>query len=229
MKIEEFQKIKDEYKRYKDLIAEQDYLREELKTRVDTYANLSRLASRLEVVGDDLFGISNDEDIYVSLADSFEFERIKCDTDKKIYFFYAFVRKDSTKKEDNYFGDNYIIFVPRNFKLSPFHKYYVMLWDLVDSRDSILVPLKEYEQFKKDNYVYDIGEEIDIRVHDEYGERIKLSFKDEESYNKMRHSYLDYPNNYEEEYRQLRYELFEYYVHSETEQEAVKKLILNHK
>ncbi len=216
MKIEEFQKIKDEYKRYKDLIAEQDYLREELKTRVDTYANLSRLASRLEVVGDDLFGISNDEDIYVSLADSFEFERIKCDTDKKIYFFYAFVRKDSTKKEDNYFGDNYIIFVPRNFKLSPFHKYYVMLWDLVDSRDSILVPLKEYEQFKKDNYVFDIGEDINI------------PYLDDESYNLMRHSDFDGTDNYGKAYSQLRYKLFEYYVHSETEQEAVKKLVLNH-
>jgi hypothetical protein len=70
MKSEEFQKIKDEYKRYKDLMAEEENLREELKTRVDTYANLSRLASRLEVVEDDLFGINNDEDIYVSLADS---------------------------------------------------------------------------------------------------------------------------------------------------------------
>ena len=51
-------------------MAEEENLREELKTRVDTYANLSRLASRLEVVEDDLFGINNDEDIYVSLADS---------------------------------------------------------------------------------------------------------------------------------------------------------------
>ena len=70
MKSEEFQKIKDEYNRYKDLMAEENYLREELKIRVDTYANLCRLASRLDVVEDDLFGINNDEDIYVSLADS---------------------------------------------------------------------------------------------------------------------------------------------------------------
>ena len=49
IKAEEVQKIKDEYKRYKDLMAEEENLREELKTRVDTYANLSRLASRLEL------------------------------------------------------------------------------------------------------------------------------------------------------------------------------------
>ena len=34
---------------------------------------------------DELFGISNDEDIYVSLADSNTFERIKCDADKNLY------------------------------------------------------------------------------------------------------------------------------------------------
>ena len=228
MKPEEFQKIKDEYNRYKDLMAEENYLREELKTRVDTYANLCRLASRLDVVEDDLFGINNDEDIYVSLANSCEFERIKCDADKNLYFFYGIVRKDSTKKESNHCGNNYVTFVPRNSKFSPFIKYYVMLWDLVDSRETILVPFKEYEQFKKDNYVFDIGEEIDIKVYDENNERIKIPFTDEESYNMMRQSYHDYPNNYEEAYSQLRYKLFEHYVHSETEQEAVKKLILNH-
>ena len=228
MKSEEFQRIKDEYKRYKDLMAEEEYLRGELETRVDTYANLSKLASRLEVVEDDLFGINNDEDIYVSLADSNTFERIKCDNDKKLYFFWSFVRKDLTQNKSNRWGDEYIIFVPRNTKFSPFVKYYVMLWDLVDSRGSILVPLKKYEQFKKDNYVFDVGEEIDIKVHDNFGEKIKIKFEDEESYNKIRHSYLDYPNNYEDAYSQLRYKLFEYYVHSETEQEAVKKLILNH-
>ena len=230
MKIEEFQQIKEEYKRYKDLIAEENYLREELETRVDTYANLSKLASRLEFLEDELFGISNDEDIYVSLADSNTFERIKCDADKNLYFFYAYVKKDPTKKESNCWGDNYIIFVPRNSKFSPFIKYYVLLWDLVDSRGSILVPLKEYEQFKKDNYVFDIGEEIDIKVYNEDEKIIKMlaiEGGDEESYNKMRHSF-DNPNNYEKAYSQLRYKLFEYYVHSETEQEAVKKLVLNH-
>ena len=213
MKIEEFQTIKDEYKRYKDLIAEQDYLREELKTRVDTYANLCKLASRLEVIGDELFGISTDEEIYVSLADSNTFEKIKCDADKNLYFFYAYVKKDPTEKESNRWGNDNIIFVPRNSKFSPFIKYYVMLWDLVDSRGYILVPLKEYEQFKKDNYVFDIGEEIDI------------PYIDGESYNLMRHSDFGGTDNYEKAYNQLRYKLFEYYVNSETEQEAVKKLI----
>ncbi len=216
MKSEEFQRIKDEYKRYKDLMAEEEYLRGELETRVDTYANLSKLASRLEVVEDDLFGINNDEDIYVSLADSNIFERIKCDNDKKLYFFYGIVREDQTLNDDNRWGDNYVIFVPRDSKFSLFYKYYVMLWDLVDSRGSILVPLKKYEQFKKDNYVFDIGEEIDI------------PYSDGESYNIMRHSNCSGNDNYEEAYRQLRYKLFEYYVHSETEQEAVKKLVLNH-
>ena len=228
MKSEEFQRIKDEYKRYKDLMEEEEHLREELETRVDTYANLCKLASRLEVVEDDLFGINKEEDIYVSLADSNIFERIKCDTDKKLYFFYGFVRKDPTQNKNNRWGDDYIIFVPRNTKFSPFVKYYVMLLDLVNSRESILVPLKEYEKFKKDNYVFDVGEELDIKVHDNFGEKIKIKFEDEESYNKIRQSYLDYPNNYEDAYSQLRYKLFEYYVHSETEQEAVKKLILNH-
>ena len=213
MKIEEFQTIKDEYKRYKDLIAEQDYLREELKTRVDTYANLCKLASRLEVIGDELFGISTDEEIYVSLADSNTFEKIKCDADKNLYFFYAYVKKDPTEKESNRWGNDNIIFVPRNSKFSPFIEYYVMLWDLVDSRGYILVPLKEYEQFKKDNYVFDIGEEIDI------------PYIDGESYNLMRHSDFGGTDNYEKAYNQLRYKLFEYYVNSETEQEAVKKLI----
>jgi hypothetical protein len=216
MKSEEFQKIKDEYKRYKDLMAEEELLREELKTRVDTYANLSRLAFRLEVVEDDLFGINNDEDIYVSLADSNLFERIKSDTDKNLYFFYGIVREDLTQNKNNRWGDDYVIFVPRNSELSLFHKYYVMLWDLVDSRGSILVPLKEYEQFKKDNYVFDIGEDINI------------PYLDDESYNLMRHSDFDGTDNYGKAYSQLRYKLFEYYVHSETEQEAVKKLVLNH-
>ena len=213
---EEFQKIKDEYKRYKDLMAEEEHLRKELKTRVDTYANLSRLASRLEVVEDDLFGINNDEDIYVSLADSNLFERIKSDTDKNLYFFYGIVREDLTQNKNNRWGDDYVIFVPRNSKLSPFHKYYVSLWDLVDSRGSILVPLKEYEQFKKDNYVFDIGEEINI------------PYLDDKSYNIMRHSDFGGTDNYENAYNQLRYKLFKYYVHSETEQEAVKKFVLNH-
>ena len=218
MKSEEFQKIKDEYKRYKDLMIEQDYLSKELETRVDTYANLSKLASRLEVVDEELFSIKNDEDIYISLADSNEFESIKCDADKNLYFFYAYVRKDHTQNYSNREGDNYVIFVPRNSKFSPFVKYYVMLWDLVDTRrGSILVPLKEYEQFKKDNYVFDIGEEINI------------PYLDDKSYNIMRHSDFGGTDNYEKAYNQLRYKLFEYYVHSETEQEAVKKLILNHK
>ena len=216
MKIEEFQKIKESYQEYKDLLVEQDYLRNELETRVDTYNNLCKLAQRLEEVEFDLFSIHNEEDIYVSLADSNEFERIQCDTEKKLYFFYGFIKKDPYQSDSNRWGDDYIIFVPRYTRFSTFDRYYVMLWDLVDARGTTIIPLKKYEQFKKDNYVYEINEEIDI------------PYLDASSYNRMRHSCFGGTDNYEEAYNQLRVELFKNYVHCQTEEEAVTKLAKKH-
>jgi hypothetical protein len=210
MEPEEFQKIKDEYKGYKELKKEQQDLRHTLETKVDTYKNLKPIADKLEIVDDELFYIQNESDFYRSLADSVEFERLQCDTEKKLYFFYGIVMLDRTLSNENRFGDDFVIFVPRNTKFKPFVKYYVMLWDLVDSREHILVPLKEYEAFKERNYVYDIGEEINI------------PFNTLTEYNYIRHN-GDY-DNYEEAYDRLRVELFRSYVHSETEEAAVRRM-----
>ena len=55
MTNEELKKIKDEYKRIKDLLQEQKELNMTLKTRKDLYENLQRVAWRLEDVSDELF------------------------------------------------------------------------------------------------------------------------------------------------------------------------------
>lgn len=212
MKIEEFQKIKNEYKKIKDLIQEQSDLIKALGTRINAYDNFSKLSNRLEIINDELFFINNETDIYETLADHTEFERLQCDTDKKLYFFYGYCIKDKNEKSFNQWGEDYVIFVPRNTKFKSFENYYVMLWDLVDSREYILVPLDEYKHFKKDNYVFDINKEIN------------KPFLGNKEYNSVRHN-CDNDDNYDEAYKKLRIDLYRNYIHSETEVEAVKKLV----
>jgi hypothetical protein len=217
MKTEEYQRIKDEYKNYKAMLQEQKELRETLETKVDTYANLRILADKLEMLDDELFYIQNETEFYRSLADRSDFERLQCGTDKKMYFFYGYCIKDKEERDENRWGDDYVIFLPRDTKFSPFKKYYVLLWDLVDSRGHILVPLKEYEQFKKKNYVFDIGEEVNI------------PYSNDKEYNEVRRDWTGAEDNYEAAYNKLRTDLFRSYVHSENESEAVQKLALKHK
>lgn len=218
MTNEELQRIKDQYKEYKAISEEINHLRDELETRVDTYSNLCELEYRLEELEEEYFGLDTDEGIYRLFESSTEFDKLQCGTDKKLYFFHGIVKKDDTQNDEYRVGDDHVIYVPRYSNFSPFVKYYVILLDLVHGYSHVLIPLEEYKEFRKDNYVFDLGKETDISYGDDY------------SYNIIRHRCDENESgSYYEEYARLRIELFKNYVHSETEEEAVKKLVRDNK
>ena len=217
MTDEEFKKIKDEYKRVKDLLQEQKELREELETRKDYFRNLQELAWRLEAIDDELFGIYDENDIYQHLSDStdFVYGEYLCGKDKKLYFFYGFVKEDKAHGE-KWHNEKYLAYVPRDTKFNLFNKYYAMYWGL-SGRESVIVPINKMKEFEKNNYVIDIGEDINIPYANSY------------EYNAIRQCNGiedSRGSNIQSAYDKYRLELFKYFAQSDTEEEAIKKLLV---
>ena len=219
----EFKEIKDEYKRVKDLLQEQKELREELETRKDYFHNLQKIAWRLEAVDDELFGIEDESDIYRHLGDSTDsvYGHYLCGKEKRVYFFYGYVKEDKTYGE-KWQNDKFLAFVPRDTNFNTcniINRYYAMYWGL-SGRESIIVPIDQMREFEQSNYIIDIGEDINIPYSNEY------------EYNKIRQS-----NGIEDTegsnilsaYDKYRLELFKYFAHSDTEEEAINKLLLYYK
>ena len=220
MTDDEFKKIKDEYKRIKDLLQEQKELRKTLETRKDYYKNLQKLAWRLEALDDELFFIDNEKDIYEHLSDFTDsvYGEFLCGNEKRLYFFYGFVKEDKVHGE-KWHDEKYLAYVPRDTKFNMFNKYYAMYWRL-SGRESVIVPVNKMKDFEKNNYVIDIGEDIDIPYANEYeynAIRQCNGIEDSEG------------SNIQAAYERYRLELFKNFAHSDTEEEAINKLLLYYK
>ena len=158
MTSDQIRKIKEEYARINALLYEEETLRKMLKTKTDTYENIRKLANRLEVVEDALFMIHDEDDIYIwTSKDSSLFEEFQCDAEKKLYFFYGYVYESEIG--ENWNGKR-LVFVPRDTKFSPSIRYYAMYFDLVAERGYELISLEDIKKFESNNYVIDIGEDI---------------------------------------------------------------------
>ena len=89
-----------------------------------------------------------------------------------------------------------------------------MYFDLVAERGYELISLEDIKKFESNNYVIDIGEDINKPYENAFDYHILRQYSEND--------------NIQESFEKYRKELFRFLVHSETEEEAIKKLVLNH-
>lgn len=215
MTNKQIKEIKDEYLRIKNLLQEEKILTEKLKMEHETDKDFKKIAIRRDIIEDEIYMIHNEEDIYTYLKDSPLFNDLKSDLKKKVYFFFGYVKEDGHYPVIERWNEMFLVFVPRNTKFDSSFVYYAMYWDLISLKDYVLVPIQDIKKFEKENYVIDTGEDLN------------LPYTSEEEYDELRE--LSELDNIEISYEEYRRELFKYFVQSQTEEEAIRKLLDNHK
>ena len=206
--------IKERSESLLKLFEEKRMLEEILKSKkIVNEQELENISMRLEAVYEilDDFCILSYGDVFDRL--SREFEGIRSDTNKKLYFLYAFLREDTTKDISNYIPlglCEYFKFVPRSSK----DIEYVWYKDIISMEDKV-IPIGKRDDFESKNYIVTGSE---------------LPLSDELEYHKMRlfayHGITD--DIFKEEFEKYRSIFFRMLVKSSTEEEAIDKTYLRY-
>ncbi len=215
MTNEEYTSIKDRAKLLLDLVTEKRSLKEALKNKKATSSQLKHISRKLDTIEEilDDFLILYEEDIFHRL--SREFEDIRSDTNKKLYFLYGFLRCDNTKNRENYMPylgfDKYFLFVPCDSQ----NKQYVWYNNIIDMEEDIIIPIEEKDDFESKHYIFS---------------RTELPYTNEMEYHRLRlfgyNGIID--DEYYKSFLKYRESFFRILFKTSTEEEAVEQTYLRY-
>ena len=207
MTEKEIATIKGRTKSLLELVQDDKSLREKLKKSNDKQEikDISRKLETLDEILDDICLIANEESVFDRV--SREFFEIQSDTDKKLYFVYAFLRRDVTENITDYipFQDDYFIFVPSDSK----NIEYVWYWNIVDMQSTI-IPVKKKEDFESKNYII-TRKEIPYTSKAEYHKSRLLAYNGITA------------DPYQEGFEKYRAHFFRILYNSSSEEEAIER------
>ena len=215
MTNEEYSLIKDREKKLLDLVKEKRRLDKIINNTKENNSKLKYISEKrdnIEELLDELF-IFYEEDVFHRL--SREYEDIRSDTYKKLYFLYGFLRNDNTKDFENYIPylgfDNYFLFVPYDSQ----NNQYAWYMNIIDMKDYKIIPIEEKDEFERNHYILT---------------RNDISYSDEKDYHKMR--LLGYngikDDVFFESIQKYRENLFRILLNSSSEEETIKKTYLRY-
>ena len=214
MTEKELTSIKYRTEQLLELVKEKKELEEILnnKKRVNKQElqHISRKLENVEEILDDICLIASEEEVFERV--SREYTDINSDTNKKLYFVYAFLKRDTTKNITNYISNQgeYFIFVPSNSKDAE----YIWYWNIIDMEDRI-VHIEEKETFESKNYIITIKE---------------LPFINKAEYHKSRlYAYHGITEDiFQEGFEKYRTNFFRILFNSSTEEEAIERTYLRY-
>lgn len=215
MTNDEYTLIKDRAKRLLDLVKEKRALEETKKNQKATSSEQKCISRKLDTTKellDDLL-IMYEADVFHRL--SREFEDIRSNTNKKLYFLYGFLRDDNTKNRENYMPylgfNKYFLFVPCNSQ----ERQYVWYKNIIDMEEDIIVPIEEKNDFESKHYIFT---------------RTELPYTDEMEYHKSRLLGYDgiIDDKYYESFDKYRENFFRILSKTSTEEEAVEQTYLRY-
>ena len=192
-----------EAERLRTLIKQRCYLRKLLEVKVGTYRELKEYADRLESLEDELYSIRSEEDILPTIEG--RFSELKSDTDRKLYYIFAYLKTDKSEREYYRSFGKYLSYVPHS---SP-NKEYAWAWNVVGIRQDELVSVKDLDKFRKKHDVID-------------GIEIPNEFNGDEEYNWIRQSEL-VSSVVEEDYRKYRLKFTEFILKGLSEEQALSR------
>ena len=214
MTEKELTSIKERTKSLLELVKEKKALKEVLKDKKtinkEELKSITRRLETIEEILDDICLIASEEKVFERISRSYT--DIKSDTNKKLYYVYAYLKKDTTKTITNYIPhqNEYFIFVPSNSE----NVEYIWYWNIID-RNNKIIRIEEKEDFENKNYIIT---------------RKELPFTNKEEYHKSRlyayHGITD--DIFQEGFEKYRANFFRILFNSSTEEEAIEKTYLRY-
>lgn len=215
MTEEEHMQIKDRAKSLLELLIQKDELNEKLKNKKQMnkqeLKSISRKLKTIEEILDYLCLLSYD-DIFNRLSN--EYSNIKSETNKKLYFRYAFLKEDNNKNISNYMPylgyNEYFMFVPSDSK----QREYAWYINIIDMKNKV-IPIEEKDDFENKNYIITSRE---------------LPYENELEYHKLR--LLAYngitDDIYQERFEKYRANFFRILIKSSSEEDTIMKTYLRY-
>lgn len=215
MTEEEHMQIKDRAKSLLELLIQKNELNEKLKNKKQmNKQELKSISRKLETIEEILnyLCLLSYDDIFNRISN--EYSNIKSETNKKLYFRYAFLKEDNNKNISNYmpylgFGE-YFTFVPSNSKKAE----YVWYINIIDMENKV-IPIEEKDGFENKNYIVT---------------RRELPYENELEYHKLRlFAYSGIIDDiYQEGFEKYRANFFRILINSSNEEDAIKKTYIRY-